>query len=261
MIGERVFLRDINFKDGFELRPFRRELREFKPAPFLEADEEDAFAVLRHDAPRIYDLIINGVAERLGQRVVDDLKRAALIVAAEVFHVLQHERRGPVVINDFGQREEEVALFLVLEAVLFAEAQFLGDARDAERLAGKSGAQDVVRGNVRHGHGMNVTVRSLAVIGLVGDLGHLVPVGGENALPARALEGEPEAANAAEQIYEPSSLSDLGVKVFFENDLNKRAWKGSNPVWLHVLLMWIGRRRCFCPVTCASGCPQIIWST
>lgn len=74
-----------------------------------------------------------------------------------------------------------VALFLVLEAVLFAEAQFLGDARDAERLAGKAGAQDVVRGNVRHGHGMDVAVRALAVIGFVGDPGLLVPVGGEDA--------------------------------------------------------------------------------
>ena len=45
MIGERVFLRHIVFKDGFELRPFRREFREFKPASFLEADKEDTFAV------------------------------------------------------------------------------------------------------------------------------------------------------------------------------------------------------------------------
>ena len=177
MIGERVFLRDVVFEDGFELRPFRREFREFKPAPFLEADEEDAFAVLRHDAPRINDLIINRVAKILGQGVVDDLKRAALVVAAEVLHVLQHERRGSVIINDVGQREEEVALFLVLEAVLVAEAQFLGDARDAKGLAGKAGAQDVVRGNVRHGHGMNVAVGAFAVIGFVGDLGLLVPVG------------------------------------------------------------------------------------
>lgn len=214
MIGERVFLRHIVFEDGFEHRPFRREFREFKPAPFLEADEEDAFAVLRHDAPRIYDLIINGVAERLGQRVVDDLKRAALVVAAEVLHVLQHERRGPVVINDVGQREEEVALFLVLEAVFFAEAQFLGDARDAERLAGKAGAQDVVRGNVRHGHGMDVAVRTLAMIGFVGDPGRLVPVGGENALAARALEGEPEAANAAEEVNELwFAMSAVAVRV------------------------------------------------
>jgi len=107
-----------------------------------------------------------------------------------------------VVINDVREGEEEVALFLVLEAVLFAEAQFLGDARDAEGLAGKSGAQNVVRGNVRHGHGMNVAVRTLAVIGGVGDLRLLIPVGGENALAARALEGVAEAPNAAEEVYE-----------------------------------------------------------
>ena len=61
----------------------------------------------------------------------------------KVLHVLQHERRGPVVINDVDQREEEVALFLALEAVLFTEAQFFGDAREAEGLAGKTGPQRV----------------------------------------------------------------------------------------------------------------------
>jgi hypothetical protein len=154
---------------------------------------------LRHDALCVYDLIINGVAERPRKGVVDDLKRAALVVAAEVLHILQHESRGPVVINDVGQREEEVALFLVLEAVFLAEAEFLGDARDAEGLAGKAGAQDVVRGNVRHGHGVDVPVRALAVIRFIGDSGRLVPVGGEDTLAARALEGEPETADAAEQ--------------------------------------------------------------
>lgn len=146
--------------------------------------------------------MVNGVTERLGQRVVDDLKRAALIVAAEVLHVLQHERRGPVVINDVGQREEDVALFLVLEAVLFAEAEFLGNARDAERLTGKAGAQDVVRGNIRHRHGMNIAVRRLAEVGGIGLLRVFVPILGENAAPARALEGEPKSANAAEEVNE-----------------------------------------------------------
>ena len=121
---------------------------------------------------------------------------------SEVLHGLQHERLGPVVLNDVGQREEEVALFLVLEAVFFAETEFLGDARNAERLAGKAGAQDVVRGNVRHGHGMNVAVRPLAVIGLVGDPGRLVSVRGEDALTARPLESVTEAANAAEEVNE-----------------------------------------------------------
>ncbi len=49
-IGERVFLRHVLFQNGIKLRPFRRELREFKVAAFLEADKKDALAVLRHDA-------------------------------------------------------------------------------------------------------------------------------------------------------------------------------------------------------------------
>jgi len=75
------------------------------------------------------------------------------------------------------------------------------------RTAGReAGAQDVVRRNVRYGHGMNVAVRALAVIGFIRYLRRFVPIGGENALAARALEGEPEAANAAEEVYEAGSL-------------------------------------------------------
>jgi hypothetical protein len=45
-------------------------------------------------------------------------------------------------------------------------------------------------------------LRALAEVGFVGDLGLLVPVGGEDALAARALEAEPEAANATEEVNE-----------------------------------------------------------
>ena len=147
------------------------------------------------------------IAERVGQCVIDNLKGATLIVAAEVLHVLQHERLWLVVLDDFGQREEEVALFLVLEAVLFAEAQFLGNARDAERLAGKAGAQDVVRLDVSDCNRVNVSVRFLAVIGFVGDLRLLVPVRGKDALATGALEGVAEAANAAEEVNETQGMA------------------------------------------------------
>ena len=112
-----------------------------------------------------------------------------------------------MVLDDFGQREEEVALFLVLEAVLFAKAQFLGNARDAERLAGKAGAQDVVRLDVSDCNRVNVAVRALAVIGFVGDLCLLVPVRGKDALATGALEGVTEAANAAEEVYETQGMA------------------------------------------------------
>jgi len=66
----------------------------------------------------------------------------------EVLDVFQHEGVGLVAVNEVGQFEEEVALFLVLEAVFFAEAQFLGDARDAERLIGKTSAQRMLCGGM-----------------------------------------------------------------------------------------------------------------
>jgi hypothetical protein len=50
---------------------------------------------------------------------------------------------------------------------------------------------------------MNVAVRSFAKISLVGFLRFLVPIGRKNALASRTFKGQPESANAAEQIYEP----------------------------------------------------------
>lgn len=86
--------------------------------------------------------------------------------------------------------------------VLLAEAEFLGDARDAERLAGKAGAKDVVRRDGVVGNGVNVAVRLFPKIRLVGDLRLFVPVGGEDTFATRALEGDAEAANAAEEVNE-----------------------------------------------------------
>jgi hypothetical protein len=137
LIGERVFVRDFGVEDGFEFWPFRRKFRELERAPFAKADEGNALAMLRHDAPRIYDPVMDVVFQVFGQRLVNDAEGPALVVPHEVLDILQHKGVGPVVVNQFRQLEEEVALFLVLEAVFLAEAEFLGDARDAEGLAGK----------------------------------------------------------------------------------------------------------------------------
>ena len=123
-------------------------------------------------------------------------------MAAEVLHVLQHEVRGLVVVEDLRDGEEEVALLLVLEAVLAAEAVLLGHAREAEGLARKAAAEDVVRRDVGYGHGMDVAMGFLAEVRLVGLPGILVPVAGEDALRARLLEGDAEPADAAEQVNE-----------------------------------------------------------
>lgn len=202
MVGERVFVRRGGVEDAGELRPLGGELRELEMTRLAETDEEDAFAVLRHHALRINHLGDNLVAEMVLQGVHDDGKRAALVVPDEVLHVLQHEGGGAVVVEDAGDLEEEVALLHVREAVLAAEAVLLGDAREAEGLAGKAGAQDVEGRDLRHGHGVDVAVRRLAEVGGVGLAAEPVPVAGEDAPRARPLEGDPEPADAAEEVNE-----------------------------------------------------------
>jgi hypothetical protein len=78
MIGERVFVRNSDVEDGFEFWPFRRKFRELERAPFAKADEEDAFAMLRHDALRVYDAVVDVVFQVFGQRLVNDAEGAAL---------------------------------------------------------------------------------------------------------------------------------------------------------------------------------------
>jgi len=62
---------------------------------------------------------------------------AAAVVPLEVLHVLQHEGGRLVEADDGGEVEEQVALLLVLEPVLAAEAEFLGDAPMLKGWQGK----------------------------------------------------------------------------------------------------------------------------
>ncbi len=163
--------------------------------------------MLRDDVLRVDDFVIDRVAERLGEGAVDDFKGLAAVVAFEVLDVLQDERGGAMEVEDVGDGEKEVALLYVVEAVLAAEAEFFRDACDAEGLARKTGAKNIVRGDVGDGDGVNVAVRSLAEIGLVGLLAKFVVVGREDALAARPLEGDAEAADAAKEVNEATSGS------------------------------------------------------
>ncbi len=89
--------------------------------------------------------------------------------------VLKDERVGLVVLDDVRDFEKQVSLFLVIETVLFAEAQLLRNSGDAERLSGKTRAEDVVLWNIGDCYGMNVAVRLLAEVRFVCDLSVLVP--------------------------------------------------------------------------------------
>ena len=79
-------------------------------------------------------------------------------------------------VYDVGEREEKIALFLVVKAMLSTKTQFFGGSGNAERLAGKSRAKDVVLRNIGDCNGVNVSVRLLTEISCVGFLRLLVPI-------------------------------------------------------------------------------------
>jgi hypothetical protein len=125
VVGERVFGRHVGVEDARELRPLGWELWELKMPPLAEAYNEDALTMLGNDALCIDNPVIDGVAERFGKSAVNDFKCLAPIVPLEVLHVLEDERGGPMKVEDVGDREEEITLLDVLEAVLAPKTQFL----------------------------------------------------------------------------------------------------------------------------------------
>jgi hypothetical protein len=105
--------------------------------------------------------------------------------------------------------------------VLAAQAQLLRHAGDAERLAGEAAAEDVVRGDVGDGDAVDVAVRALVEIGLVGLLAEFVVVGGEDAAPAGALEGE--AVSRSRRFSYAASGMSVGITKRPAADLREKA--------------------------------------
>ena len=67
--------------------------------------------MLRDEALCINDLVIDGVAERVGEGAEDDVERAALVVADEVFDVFEDEGGGAVEINDVSKEKKRLRCF------------------------------------------------------------------------------------------------------------------------------------------------------
>ena len=116
--------------------------------------------------------------------------------------VFEHEGLGPFPREYTFDLKKQRALGLVFETVRSIETIFFRDSRNRERLTGKAPNQDVVIGNVPRSDAVNVAPWNLAEVLLVGDLGVPVPVRRENASAVFSLEGQPEAADPAEQIDE-----------------------------------------------------------
>lgn len=73
--------------------------------------------MLRNEALGVDDLRVHVVAE-IAKGIHDHEERLSLVVATQVLDVLEHKGLGLVVLDDVGQMEEQVALLLVVEAML-----------------------------------------------------------------------------------------------------------------------------------------------
>ncbi|MNV80000.1 hypothetical protein D3C71_1735760 [compost metagenome] len=70
-----------------------------------ETDDKNPLAVLGRPVPTVDHPTFHVVAQLL-KRILDDPERVPLVVADKVAHVLQQERRGLVMLQDFGDVEE-----------------------------------------------------------------------------------------------------------------------------------------------------------
>lgn len=139
---------------------------------------------------------------------MDDLESASLVVPDEVLHIFQHKGWRLVVIENLRDGEEEIALFLVLEAVFATKTVLFRNAREAEWLAGETATENVELRNVSNGHRVNVAVRFFTKVGGIGLLAEFVPVAGEDTSRPGSFKRDSEPADAAEEVdkFEAGSI-------------------------------------------------------
>jgi hypothetical protein len=105
-----------------------------------------------------------------------------------------------VVFQSGSNVEKQIALSLVFKAMLSPQADFLGDPRDAEGLAGEARAKNVMLRDTGNRYGVDVPNGSFSKIGRVRLLTESVPIGRKHALRARMCEGDVETADPTKQV-------------------------------------------------------------
>lgn len=171
-----------------------------------EADDHDAFAMLRYEVGAVDDAGVDVVAE-IVERALDDVEGAALVVRHQIFDVFEQEGAWLFFLDDAADVKEQRALRLVGKSVGAAEGVLFGNAGNREGLAGKAAEQDIVVGDVGSIDFGNVAVGGVAAWKVL-DVGLLrvgVPFAGEHALTAEFLKGHADAADAGEQVDEAES--------------------------------------------------------
>ncbi len=158
--------------------------------------------------------MLDVVAQLVAQDIDDGRKSTPLVVALQVLDVLQHEGSRPVMGNNLGGIEEQRALGVAQEAVRSAQGIFLGHAGYRERLAGKPRQKHVERldkGRVfRELPDIPANRVIVPEIERVGLLRVRVPLRGEAAPAADALESETKTSDAGKQVDECEAAAGLG---------------------------------------------------
>ena len=98
------------------------DIRQLKVFPgerniFTEADNDDAFPMLRAEMTSVDDLVPDVITEVILQYVDDGCECAPLVMADEVFDVLQQECLWALCLDDAGDIEKQGSLGLVFEAM------------------------------------------------------------------------------------------------------------------------------------------------
>ncbi|SRR6266436_5030671 len=168
----------------------------------LEANDEDALPVLRNNRASVQNPILDLIVQVLLEGLQDGAERAAPVMAYQILHVLQDKRFRLLVAEDAGYLEEQCTLSPVLKAVGPAKTLFLGNSRDREGLARKSGNKDVMVRNFVRVYASDVAERIFRKIGHVSLPGMSVPVGREYASAAGTLERQAHTSNSAKQVNE-----------------------------------------------------------
>src|ERR1019366_2685008 len=181
------------------LRKLERRL-ERKNFP-VEANNIDPLTVLRNPPGGVNDLREHPVAEFF-ERIPDHRPRLALVVREQVLDVFEKDYLRPFRLNDGCKLEKKRALSGVPEAVASPKTVLFRDTGEGERLTGESGGKNVVRRNLLRLEFPDIPKRDIAEPGFIGAARILVPLAGEAALAAEFFEGDAEAPDAGEEIYE-----------------------------------------------------------
>lgn len=147
-------------------------------------------------------LLANIIFQVLRKSFPNDAEGLALVMANEVLDVFQYEGLWTMTVNQFCEPKEKVSLLLIIEPMFHPKAQFFGNARNAERLAGESSAEDVVGRNSVVRNGVNVAVGAFPKIRLVSFLSRLIPIRRKYALTPGAFKCDSKPTDATKEVNE-----------------------------------------------------------